>query len=87
MESDEPYFSELEILEPSNSLHQAWLEYALSLTRDDVLYMVRHGLTHQAAALRKMIREVIAGVRVPRSLLVKLETVRAATERKASELR
>lgn len=84
--NDKSYFYELAALTPKNELYTVWIKYALSYSRDDVLQIVRKGLTHQANGLRSMLREIIAGQRVPKSLLAKIEVISKATKRQADKL-
>jgi hypothetical protein len=84
---DEPYFQELTNLSPSNKLYKAWIDYALTLSREDVLTIVRQGLTHQANGLRSMLREIIAGNKVSKRLLAKIEIVATATRKQTEKLR
>jgi len=84
---DEPFLHELTYLKVGNRLYAGWLDYALSLTRDDVLDIVDNGLTYQAEALRSMVREIIAGQRVPTKLIKKIDTIVLLSRQKSQELR
>jgi hypothetical protein len=83
----ESFFNELEIVKAGNSLYQGWLDYALSLTKSDIREMVENGMTYQADSLRSMIRELIAGQPVSKSLHRKLDMILVVTRRKADRLR
>lgn len=88
MAADRTYLAELAGVAVSNPLYAAWLEYAATITRADALAIVRGGLTHQARALRSMVREALGGRRdVPRRVYVKLEALVQATELASTRLR
>ncbi len=84
---DKPFFHELANIKVSNRLYNGWLEYILSLTREDVLDIVDNGFTYQANALRSMVREVIAGQPIPGTLPKKLDTIVIAAQKAARSLR
>ena len=83
----EPFFDELISVKAGNSLYESWLKYALSLTKADIKEIVESGMTYQADALRTMIREVIAGQRIPYTLGKKLDLIVIATRKAATSLR
>lgn len=80
------FFHELKLLKVSNNAYQLWVDYALSLSREDVLEMIDNGLIYQIQALDNMIREIIAGQQAPKTLLKKLRVILAATENKLQKL-
>lgn len=84
--NDKPYFYELTMLSPKNELYATWVKYALTYSRDDVLQLVRQGLTHQVNGLKSMLREIIAGQKVSKSLLAKIEIISRATKKQADKL-
>lgn len=86
-EDTTPYLSELENLTPKNPLHRRWMQYARSLPREHFLMLIRNGLTHQARAIRSMVREVISGGTMPPSLEKKLELLVAQAENEANKIR
>jgi vacuolar-type H+-ATPase subunit B/Vma2 len=76
MNTNKPYLAELSTVRTTNTLHARWLEYALTITRDEALLIARNGLTHQARALRSMVNEALAGRKdVPGQIYVKLEAL------------
>lgn len=83
----ESFFDEIRQLQVSNPLYREWADYVVGLSRSDVLGIVRAGLTHQADALRSMLRELVAGAQVPKSLLHKMDVVADAARRRAAILR
>jgi len=83
----ESFFEELELVKAGNTLYQGWLNYALSLTKDDIREIIENGLTYQADSLRSMIREVIAGQPIPKTLHRKLDIILVSARRKANHLR
>ena len=83
----ERYFEELRLVKAGNTLYEHWLEYALSLTKDDIRAIVEGGMTYQADALRSMIREIIAGQPTSESLQRKLDLILVITRRTANSLR
>jgi hypothetical protein len=83
----EPFFKELEIVKPGNVLYKNWLDYALSLTKDDIREIVENGMTYQADSLRSMIRELIAGQPVPKTLHKKLDLILVISRKSANSLR
>ncbi len=82
MSAQQPYLSELIGVQVENRLHRQWIEYALTFSRDEALTIARYGLTHQARALRSMIREAMSSVEnADGRVHVKLEIlVQAATK-------
>lgn len=82
----EPFLNELENLEPSNALYHNWWKYALKLSRDDVLNIVRGGLTYQADALISMIKEMTAGQDLPGTLQKKLKLIKTLCRNNASKM-
>ena len=84
---DRPYLHELAELQSRSDLYSRWIEHALDLTRDDILYIVRNGLTYQAEALRSMIKEIIAGGATSPKLFKKLDLIVLATRRYAEKIR
>ena len=85
--NNKPYLHELELLRTRNQLYNRWIDYALSLSRDDILEMIRRGQIYQVKALDSMIREIVAGRPVKRSLIKKLKIILSATGRSAAKLR
>ena len=83
----EPYFDELIAVKAGNSLYESWLKYALSLTKEDIREIVDDGMSYQADALRSMVREIIAGQKIPFSLKKKLDLIVVAARKTASSLR
>ena len=83
----ESFFEELKVIKAGNTLYQNWLDYALSLTKSDVREIIENGMTYQADSLRSMIRELIAGQPVPKTLHRKLDIILVVARRKANELR
>lgn len=81
-----PYLSELADVRAGNDLYAQWQKYALSLEKSDIQEIVRKGLTHQATALRSMVRELIGGIPAPK-LHKKLDLIVLATRRRAEEIR
>jgi len=82
-----PYLYELSQLDPGNELYSNWMSYALSLTKGDILIIVKNGLTYQAESLRSMVREIIGGGAVRPSLIKKLDAIVLATKRHADTIR
>jgi hypothetical protein len=74
-------------LKPGNDLYTGWLDYILSLSDEDIKEIVQNGLKHQALALRNMIRELIAGEPVQKSLVKKLEKLVILTNKNADLIR
>lgn len=83
----EPFLQELVDFKPSNALYYKWWNYALSLTRDDILLLVRNGLTYQTEALITMIKEIMGGQPMPPTLIKKLSMLRETTNRHADSMR
>ena len=83
----EPFFDELISVKAGNSLYESWLKYALSLTKEDIKEIIDDGMSYQADALRSMMREIIAGQKVPFSLSRKLDLIVVAAHKTASSLR
>jgi hypothetical protein len=83
----EPFFEELKLVKAGNTLYEHWLEYALSLTKDDIRDIVENGMTYQADALRSMVREIIAGQPIPETLQKKLDLILVISRRTANSLR
>lgn len=76
MRTNKPYLSELSAVTVTNPLYARWIEYALTISRDEALRIARYGLTHQARALRSMVREALASQRnAPGAIYVKLEAL------------
>ena len=84
---EESFFEELKTVKAGNALYQNWLDYALSLTKSDIRDLIENGMTYQAASLRSMIRELIAGQPVPETLHRKLDIILVVARRKADQLR
>jgi hypothetical protein len=82
-----PFFEELELVKAGNTLYQGWLDYALSFTKSDIREIIENGLTYQADGLRSMIRELIAGQPVPKTLHRKLDIILVTARQKANRLR
>lgn len=87
MESERPFLHELQLIKAGNALYKTWLEHALAFTVDDARGMIDDGLTYQANAFRSMVRELIAGQKVPTSLLKKLDVLVISCRRQADALR
>jgi hypothetical protein len=84
---EESFFKELKTVKAGNALYQNWLDYTLSLTKSDIREIVKNGMTYQADGLRSMIRELIAGQPVPKTLHRKLDLILVISRKKANELR
>lgn len=83
----ESFFTELKLVKAGNTLYENWLEYALSLTKDDIREIVENGMIYQADSLRSMIREIIAGQPIPKTLQRKLDLIVVIARRTANSLR
>jgi hypothetical protein len=83
----EPFFDELKLVKAGNTLYQEWQDYVLSFTKSDIREIIEKGLTYQADGLRSMIRELIAGQPVPKTLYRKLDIILVAARHKANRLR
>jgi hypothetical protein len=83
----ESFFEELELVKAGNTLYQHWLDYALSFTKEDIREIIENGMTYQADSLRSMIRELIAGQPVSKTLHRKLDIILVAARRQANQLR
>lgn len=88
MSAQQPYLDELVGVQVSNQLHRQWIEYALTFSRDEALTIARYGLTHQARALRSMIREAMSSVENGDGRVhVKLEILVQAAEKSCDTIR
>ncbi len=88
MNTEKPYLGELAGLKTSSQLYNQWLKYALTITRDEALRIARYGLTHQARALRSMVKEALGNMKdVPGVIYVKLETLVQAAVKSSTSLR
>jgi hypothetical protein len=83
----EPYFNELENVHVDSELYGRWKAYALTLTTEDIETIVKNGLTYQANSLKSMIREIIGGQPVSKTLLDKIDGIASATASKSNTLR
>ncbi len=82
----EPFFNELKQLQPSNALYHNWWKYALKLSKDDILNIVRNGLTYQADGIISMIKEFTAGQQIPKTLDKKLNLFKHVCRKNASKM-
>ena len=82
----QPFLRELANIQTGNSLYTSWLDYALSLSREDVLEIVEGGLTYQAEALRSMVREIIANQPIPTRVIKKLDLIVLGARKNARAL-
>ena len=82
----QPFLRELANIQTGNSLYANWLNYALSLSRDDVLEIVEGGLTYQAEALRSMVREIIANQPIQTRVIKKLDLIVLGARKNARAL-
>lgn len=88
MNTTEPYLHELRSITINNPLFKLWVEYALTLSRDDALMMARNGLTHQTRALRSMVREAVGNrPDAPPTLFLKLEQLVQASLKSSAAMR
>lgn len=87
MDSGMAYFKELDDLKISNALYRRWVDYLLTLKKQDILLIAENGLTHQADALNSMIREIIANQPVDKQLIRKLDLLIRTTNAFANKLR
>jgi hypothetical protein len=83
----EAFFDELETIEVNNPLYMKWIEYAKQLTKDDLLFLIKNGMTHQANALKSMLKEATAGSLQDTTLLKKLDLITSETAKKANDVR
>ena len=81
------YFNELENVNTGSELYSRWKSYILAMTKEDIKLIVENGLTYQANSLKSMIRELVAGQRVPETLLEKMDSIASATAKTANKLR
>lgn len=81
-----PFFHELVNVRTKSELYSRWVDYLLALTDDDIKEVMESGITHQADALRSMVREVIAGQPVHRSLLEKIDNLYKLTHAQSNVL-
>jgi len=85
--NNSPYLHELEKIQTKNELYNRWIDYALELTREDILNIIHNGLTYQAKSLQSMIKEIIASGPVDSTLFKKINLIVHATERYAENFR
>lgn len=87
MSTSKTYFDELAGVKVSNQLYQSWIDYALSLTRDDILRIIRGGLIHQARAINSMLREGLNGLPVSEKIWAKSGIIVRACEKAGQTIR